>query len=312
MVSTEETVTVQLARLRDALERSDSSAFASHVLAFVNSWQHERDQMESNNTFVDVQLMQHIVKAIGVPELSWYALKLGCLMARADANAFALLRAGGVTSALQTLRAEWADESVSRVEVALALLQNVAYSNQGVASILQAGGVSTVLTVMSEHSHSVGVQKNGLGVLWNLCDSDEHWAAFLKEGPSMAAVLLATMQHHPDDRRIEESVVDMLWDVSSTGDGQAHILAAGGVPPILHVMRSGHEDAEFQKKALSMLWNLTISANGISAVVRHDGVSVVLEVMSAHAGSEEVQRNPPRDRRATAARPPRYRHSTAI
>ena len=54
---------------------------------------------------------------------------------------------------------------------------------------------------------AVSVQKSGLGVLWNLCDSDEHWAAFLAEGPSMAAVLLATMQHHPEDRRIEESVI---------------------------------------------------------------------------------------------------------
>ena len=38
----------------------------------------------------------------------------------------------------------------------------------------------------------------------------------------MVAVLLVTMQQHPSNKAIEESVIDMLWDVSSTSDGQAH------------------------------------------------------------------------------------------
>ena len=54
------------------------------------------------------------------------------------------------------------------------------------------------------------VGKNGLGVLWNLCDSDDHWSAFLQEGPAMVAVLLSTMQQHPSNKVIEESVIDML------------------------------------------------------------------------------------------------------
>mmetsp|Transcript_50693 Transcript_50693/g.134028 ORF Transcript_50693/g.134028 Transcript_50693/m.134028 type:complete len:203 (-) Transcript_50693:44-652(-) len=152
--------------------------------------------------------MQQLTAAIGYSELSWYALKLGCLMARADANSLSLLRAGGVGATLETLRADWPDESASRVEVALALMQNVAYSNEGVTTILHAGGVGVVLGVMKEHAHAVAVQKNGLGVLWNLCDSDEHWAAFLSEGPSMAAVLLATMRE-TRPRRPEHRVTSM-------------------------------------------------------------------------------------------------------
>ena len=84
----------------------------------------------------------------------------------------------------------------------------------------------------------------------------------------------------------------MLWDFSSTGDGQTHIIQAGGVPPILAVMGTSRPDAELQKKALSMLWNLTISAAGISSVVAHQGVVVVLGIMQSHAASEEVQQIP--------------------
>ena len=87
----------------------------------------------------------------------------------------------------------------------------------------------------------------------------------------MVAVLLSTMQQHPSNKVIEESVIDMLWDVSSTSDGQAHIISEGGVPLILRVMRVHEADDEVQKKALSMLWNLTISAAGISSVVAHEG-----------------------------------------
>ena len=109
-----------------------------------------------------------------------------------------------------------------QVEVALALLQNVAYSSAGVACILNEGGVSLVLRAMRLYAAVAEVGKNGLGVLWNLCDSDDHWSAFLQEGPAMVAVLLGTMQQHPSNKAIEESVIDMLWDVSSTSDGQAH------------------------------------------------------------------------------------------
>ena len=96
------------------------------------------------------------------------------------------------------------------------------------------------------------------------------------------------LEHHPGDSRIEESVIDMLWDFSSTGDGQAHIISAGGVPPILAVMGAWCNDDDLQKKALSMLWNLTISAAGISVLVQHSGVATVLDVMRQHAAAEEV------------------------
>ena len=152
-----------------------------------------------------------------------------------------------------------------------------------------------MLHAMRTHAASAAVQRVGLGVLWNLCDSDEHWVAFLREGPSLVTVLLATLAHHPDEPRIEESVIDMLWDFSSTGDGQAHIISAGGVPPILGVMGAAchdeDEDDDLQKKALSMLWNLTISAAGISVLVQHAGVATVLEVMRSHSAAEEVQQN---------------------
>ncbi|KAL3923182.1 MAG: hypothetical protein SGPRY_004304 [Prymnesium sp.] len=255
--------------------------------------------MERCASFVNPPLMGLLVRAITLPALSWYALKLGCLMARADANSLALLREGGVRAVLQTMGEEGGrgggeaeaegrgEESAARVEVGLALLQNVAYSNEGVASILGEGGVGVVLGVMKAHATCVGVQTTGLG-------------------------------HHSDNLRIEESVIDMLWDLSSTGEGQAHILTAGGVPPILHVLRNEQRDSEFLKKvrppakcpahrpthgtlraahlptleglvahhsspgcqALSMLWNLSISANGISSVM-----------MTTHLNSDEIQQN---------------------
>lgn len=99
----------QLRLVREALEEGTAAAFATHVLAFVNAWQAERDQMETNEIFVDDELMKSLAAAISDPELSWYALKLGCLMARADANSLSLLRAGGVGAVLETLKADWPD-----------------------------------------------------------------------------------------------------------------------------------------------------------------------------------------------------------
>ena len=84
---------------------------------------------------MDDLLVSALVEAFQSVAVSWHALKLACLMARADSNALTLLRCGGVAATLAAL--EGADERspqhegrearVMQVEVALALLQNVAY-----------------------------------------------------------------------------------------------------------------------------------------------------------------------------------------
>ena len=203
---------MQLSALRDALETGESDVFCIKAAAFVEMWQGGREQMESHPAFVDGLLVKALVQAFQTVAVSWHALKLACLMARADLNALALLRCGGVRAALAALDESSPDEGEARmmqVEVALALLQNVAYSSDGVACILNEGGVSLVLRAMRQFAHVAEVGKNGLGVLWNLCDSDDHWSAFLQEGPAMVAVLLSTMQQHPSNKVIEESVIDM-------------------------------------------------------------------------------------------------------
>lgn len=210
----------QLSAIREALVGRSASTFISHVLAFVNAWQGARDQMETNEIFVDTKLMELLAEAIGDPEISWYALKLGCLLARADANSLTLLQAGGVSAVLETLNAHWPDESASRVEAALALMQNVAYSSAGVTAILHAGGVSVVLSAMSTHVSSAAVQQNALGVLLNLCDSEEHWEPFLSEGPSMPAILLETLQACapvcPEDR-LPHCFGCLIWSLTCAG-----------------------------------------------------------------------------------------------
>ena len=237
----------QLSALRDALETGESDVFCLKAAAFVEMWQAAREQMESHPAFVDELLVGALVEGFQSVAVSWHALKLACLLARADANALTLLRCGGVAATLAALEGDeraalpelseysqllppepagsqhaGREARIMQVEVALALLQNVAYSSAGVACILNEGGVSLVLRAMRLYAAVAEVGKNGLGVLWNLCDSDDHWSAFLQEGPAMVAVLLGTMQQHPSNKAIEESVIDMLWDVSSTSDGQAH------------------------------------------------------------------------------------------
>jgi hypothetical protein len=154
MADVERAVPAQLERVCEALDRKDGASFSAHVLAFVHSWQSEREKMESNDVFVHPALMQKLPDAITDSERSWYALKLGCLMARADANALSLLRAGGVAAVIGTLRADWPDESLSRVEVALALLQNLAYSNEGVTTILHNRTQSDMLPDMTGHDRT--------------------------------------------------------------------------------------------------------------------------------------------------------------
>ena len=284
----------QLTALREACASRDVASFPHLAAEFVKLWQPHRAMMETDEAFIDETSIETFAVAFGESDdFSWHALKVSCLLARNDQNTKALLSSGGVAAALAVLRASAHTNSdpAAQLEVSLALLQNVAYSSEGVASILRENGVQAVLHAMRTHAAVAAVQRMGLGVLWNLCDSDEHWVAFLREGPSLVTVLLQTLAHHPNESKIEESVIDMLWDFSSTGDGQAHIIASGGVPPILQVMGSAECADELQKKALSMLWNLTISAAGISALVQHAGVATVLSVMRTHGKSEEVQQN---------------------
>ena len=283
-------VVAQLAALRTACNMREAG-FAQLASDFVGEWQGQRAAMETHPSFIDASIMETFVATFRDSSCggdhSWHALKVSCLLARADANTTTLLKSGGVAAALGVLRSD--QTSAEHLEVALALLQNVAYSAEGVASILRENGVFAVLHAMRTHAASAGVQRVGLGVLWNLCDSDEHWVAFLREGPALVTVLLTTLAHHPDEPRIEESVIgtcmrtrthtdtdacthahtrrrtcnartaepllpylratDMLWDFSSTGDGQAHIISAGGVPPILSVMSATCGDDDLQKKA---------------------------------------------------------------
>ena len=142
---------------------------------------------------------------------------------------------------------------------------------------------------------------------------------------------------------IEESVIDMLWDVSSTSDGQArartrprararetregdprrepgiglgshlkkshfgqaHIISEDGVPLILRVMGVHEADDEVQKKALSMLWNLTISAAGSMRLVR-------LVVLSAAGRAACGSRRPRAGARWLSGLPSRARAAWAL
>ena len=158
----------QLSALRDALETGESDVFCVKAAAFVGMWQGGREQMESHPAFVDDLLVASLVEGFQSVAVSWHALKLACLMARADSNALTLLRCGGVAATLAAL--EGAEESspqhggtearVMQVEVALALLQNVAYSSDGVACILNEGGVSLVLRAMRQYAAVAEVGKN--------------------------------------------------------------------------------------------------------------------------------------------------------
>ena len=187
----------QLASLRAHCVARDAEAFQAEAAAFVDEWQGQRSLMETHSAFVDESIMETFVAAFRDPacagDLSWHAFKVSCLLARTDANIVSLLRAGGVGAALSVVRSE--STPASHLEVALALLQNIAYASEGVASILRQNGVHAILHAMRAHASSAAVQRGGLGTLWNLCDSDEHWVAFLREGPSLVTVLLSTLAH---------------------------------------------------------------------------------------------------------------------
>ena len=122
---------------------------------FVAEWQGQRTVMETNEVFVDEASMEAFVAKFGDAscggDLSWHALKVSCLLARSDTNTQALLRSGGVAAALSVLRAEKAHATATHLEAALALLQNVAYSAEGVTSILHESGVYAVLHAMRTH-----------------------------------------------------------------------------------------------------------------------------------------------------------------
>ena len=202
-------VTAQLEALHVSCKARDAASFTAQAEAFVREWQSQRAKMETDDSFVDARLMAAFVtlmddSACASSGLVWYSLKMSCLLARSDPNTRALLDAGGVAATLNLL----SSAAEAEVEVALALLQNVAYSPDGVAAILAESGVCAVLHAMRAHVESAPIQKNGLGVLWNLCDSDDHWVAFLREGVTLVSVLLATLAHHPDEAGIEESVLD--------------------------------------------------------------------------------------------------------
>ena len=98
----------QLSALRDALETGESDVFCVKAAGFVDMWQGGREQMESHPAFVDDLLVSALVEAFQSVAVSWHALKLACLMARADSNALTLLRCGGVAATLAAL--EGADE----------------------------------------------------------------------------------------------------------------------------------------------------------------------------------------------------------
>ena len=239
------TTSAELAGVKPALDElhrtigsSEGESFIAAANTFVSLWQKRRALMETHAEFVHQGLVVALVGVLAddpAGEVTLYALRIACLMARADANALSLLEAGAVAAVLRILHADplLPDEDYiktgDQVEAALALLQNVAFSSEGVASILREGGVGTVLRAMSAHLEAAPIQKNGLGVLWNLCDDDDHWVSFLREGSFMVSVLLSTLSHHArqgDDAEIEGKVMDMLWDFSSMGDGQAYNTAA--------------------------------------------------------------------------------------
>ena len=107
-----------LARLRATCDARDDDGFVLEAAAFVAKWQSQRQVMETHRSFYDAELMASFVAVIenGLPasEFSWHALKVACLLARADLNTQALLKAGGVAAALSVLHASARPASRSR------------------------------------------------------------------------------------------------------------------------------------------------------------------------------------------------------
>jgi hypothetical protein len=156
-------------------------------------------------------------------------------------------------------------------------------------SIVEAYGISTILSAMKEYSHDTMLQEQGCAGLFVLMDEETgaNMESFMKED-GLSTVLQAMLQS-PQNAEIQKHGLSIL-NVLKTKDNYEVMLSSGGLDVIFSDMSSFETNEEIGKKCLEILKTFTrLSLDFQRAVSAKGGIGLVLATMRRHLQSHEVQ-----------------------
>ena len=158
-------------------------------------------------------------------------------------------------------------------------------------TIVDAYGISTILSAMKEYSHDTMLQEQGCAALFVLMDEENGGTAnvesFMKED-GLPLILNAMLQNpqNVETQRHGLSILNLL----KTKDNYEVMLSVGGLDVIFSDMSSFETNEEISKKCLEILKTFTrLSLDFQRAVSAKGGIGLVLATMRRHLQSHDVQ-----------------------
>jgi len=250
----EKVFTSPIASLLAALKAEDREAFvniASHFEDLYRESAHSRSM--KSESFESLEIITCLLDALR----SWPRQSLGMvvvvlwLLARNDNNKVHIVNSGGVILGLEIMQKHFKQGELQ--QELLAMLRNVAHSNEGSQALIADGGVPQVLAVMKAHRMNESIQTEALAMMGNVAyNCEEGHSLMLREG--VVALAMQVLKQHLESEMLARAALIMLWKVTHHNvEGGACVVQEGGMLPIINSMRYHSASGAVQIRALRAL-----------------------------------------------------------
>lgn len=159
----------------------------------------------------------------------------------------------------------------------------------GAGEVVAQGGLSALLSAMSQQIGNVNVQQYGCGALQNISVKAKHHAALVSQGATSA--IMAAIRNHSGDTKVQQLGVGTLKNLTLTNDTKSKIATIGAISLIIESsMDRGHaSDTKTQLLAIGALKNLAARDDFRKKITEKSGIKAIITAMKEHLNSASIQ-----------------------
>ena len=155
------------------------------------------------------------------------------------------------------------------------------------AAVEKSGGIAGVVAMSASHAQSADVQAHFVGLMRDLCVSDEIADEIAAAG-GVERILEAAHQHY-DVPDVMMEVADAVRNLTATPDIASRVGKAGGIEVLVDGGARHLNHPEVTKSIVGALWALSVHDELVPQLVKLGGVQTVIAAAKKMPKDEEVQ-----------------------
>lgn len=155
------------------------------------------------------------------------------------------------------------------------------------AAVSASGGIVGVISMATEHAASSEVQAHFVGLMRDLCVSDEIADEIASAG-GVEKILDAAHRHY-DVAEVMMEVADSMRNLTCSPAIATRAVDSGAIEVLVDACARHSKDNDVSRALVGALWALSVHDPIVDALVRLGGVQAVLGVAREHPSDEDVQ-----------------------